>query len=52
MSQVVLVTGASRWLGRELCRWLVAEGHTLLAAARDPQGTTGRFVHRTQSLPW
>lgn len=35
---VVLVTGASRGLGREVARRLVDEGFTVLAGVRDPAG--------------
>jgi NAD(P)-dependent dehydrogenase (short-subunit alcohol dehydrogenase family) len=35
MATVSLVTGASRGIGREVCRQLAASGHTVLLAARD-----------------
>jgi NAD(P)-dependent dehydrogenase (short-subunit alcohol dehydrogenase family) len=34
---IVLVTGANKGLGRETARRLVAEGHDVWAAARDPE---------------
>jgi NAD(P)-dependent dehydrogenase (short-subunit alcohol dehydrogenase family) len=34
---IVLVTGANKGLGRETARRLVAEGHVVWAAARDPE---------------
>jgi len=36
MATVSLVTGASRGIGREVCRQLAASGHTVLLTARDP----------------
>jgi len=34
---VVLVTGATGFIGRRLCRRLLADGHTILALTRDAQ---------------
>ena len=34
---MILVTGANKGLGRETARRLVAEGHDLWAAARNPE---------------
>ena len=36
MNQVWLITGSSRGLGRQLAEAVLAEGHRLLATARDP----------------
>ena len=36
MKQVWLITGSSRGLGRQLAEAVLAEGHRLLATARDP----------------
>jgi NAD(P)-dependent dehydrogenase (short-subunit alcohol dehydrogenase family) len=37
MSMVWLITGSSRGLGRALAETVLAEGHQLVAAARDPE---------------
>jgi NAD(P)-dependent dehydrogenase (short-subunit alcohol dehydrogenase family) len=38
MSQTILVTGANRGIGLALTRELLAHGHKVIAAARNPQG--------------
>lgn len=37
MSQVALVTGANRGIGREVCRQLAVLGYTVLLTARPEQ---------------
>src|SRR5271154_4635878 len=37
MSQVWLITGSSRGLGRAIAEAVLAKGHKLVATARDPQ---------------
>lgn len=46
---IVLITGASRGLGREVAQRLVAEGHTVLAGVRDPAGM--KPLHGAEALP-
>ena len=41
MSDTVLVTGANRGIGLEIARELLARGHAVLAACRDPSAATG-----------
>jgi len=41
MSQVWLVTGSSRGIGRALAEAVLAKGHTLVATARDPRALSG-----------
>jgi NAD(P)-dependent dehydrogenase (short-subunit alcohol dehydrogenase family) len=55
MSQVWLITGASRGLGRALTEAALAAGHRVLATARNPEhlvGIANKFEHsvRTVSL--
>jgi NAD(P)-dependent dehydrogenase (short-subunit alcohol dehydrogenase family) len=45
MSQVWLVTGSSRGIGRALAEAVLAKGHELVATARDPRTLT-RLVER------
>ena len=49
MSQVFLLTGSSRGLGRQVAEAVLAAGHRLVATARDPgslAGLTGRYGDR------
>ena len=41
MSQVWLVTGCSRGIGRALAEAVLAQGHKLVATARDPRALSG-----------
>jgi len=38
---MILITGANKGLGREAARRLIADGHDVWAAARDPSGRAG-----------
>ncbi len=38
--KTILVTGANRGIGQEVCRALIARGHSVIAAARDPHKVT------------
>nr|WP_202420159.1 SDR family NAD(P)-dependent oxidoreductase [Actinomadura rayongensis] len=40
-----MVTGASRGLGREVCRQLADAGHTVVGAARSPEAARAPGVH-------
>jgi NAD(P)-dependent dehydrogenase (short-subunit alcohol dehydrogenase family) len=46
VKQRILVTGASRGIGAELARQLIARGDTVDACMRDPQPLEGANVHR------
>lgn len=50
MSQVWLVTGASRGLGREIARAALAAGHRVVAGARNPQAVAGDADSRLLSV--
>lgn len=41
---VVMVTGASGWVGGHVCHELVAKGYTVRAAVRDPASTSVAFL--------
>ena len=54
MSQVWLITGSSRGLGRALAEAVAAAGHKLVATARNPQQLAGlveRYGDRVRCLP-
>jgi NAD(P)-dependent dehydrogenase (short-subunit alcohol dehydrogenase family) len=53
MSQVWLITGSSRGLGRALAEAVLAAGHRLVATARNPAQLTGlveRYGDRVRAV--
>ena len=55
MSQVWLITGSSRGLGRALAEAVLAAGHKLAATARDPAqlaDLVDRYGERSVPAPW
>jgi len=53
MSQVWLITGSSRGLGRRLAAAVLAAGHRLIATAREPadlDDLVGQYGHRARSF--
>jgi NAD(P)-dependent dehydrogenase (short-subunit alcohol dehydrogenase family) len=52
-TQVWLITGSSRGLGRALAQAVLAEGHKLIATARDPKQLSDlvdRYGHRVRAV--
>jgi NAD(P)-dependent dehydrogenase (short-subunit alcohol dehydrogenase family) len=49
MSKVWLITGTSRGLGRALAEAVLAQGHKLVATARDP-AQLAALEHRYSAL--
>ena len=51
MSRTVLITGASRGIGRAVAEHCLAEGHRLCLGLRDPAAVKGTPLDNAHVLP-
>ena len=45
MSKTIVITGATKGLGRALAEWYIAHGHTVAGCGRSPEVMELRFTH-------